>query len=44
MNMQVEELDGLSGLNFFTVDRSLLTSVLGSVLTYLIILRDVKQS
>jgi hypothetical protein len=40
---EVAELGGLTALGFFTVDRSLLTALLGSVLTYLIILHDIRK-
>jgi hypothetical protein len=40
----VAELGGLTALDFFTVDRSLLTAILGTALTYLIILRDIRKT
>jgi hypothetical protein len=39
---EVSQLGGLTALDFFTVDRSLLTTILATVLTYLIILKDLR--
>jgi hypothetical protein len=44
LDRQVSELGCLTALNMFSVDRSLFTSILGTTLTYLIILRDIRKS
>jgi hypothetical protein len=41
---EMSELGGLTALDFFTVDRSLLTAILGTTLTYLIILHDIRKT
>jgi hypothetical protein len=44
LERQVSELGGLTAMGFFKVDRALLTNILGTTLTYLIILRDFRKS
>jgi hypothetical protein len=44
LERQVSELGGLTAMGFFKVDRALLTTILGTTLTYLIILRDFRKS
>jgi hypothetical protein len=43
LDREVSELDGLTAMDMFTVNRSLLTSILGTTLTYLIILNDIRK-
>jgi len=43
LDRRISELGGLTALGLFTVDRSLLTTIIGTTVTYIIILHDIRE-